>query len=155
MEHGSLPTLSRISPASQCCCSCARVCDTVGGDQRRVEIHLIAHPDDDQTEARRLLLEQFATFDAGKARCFLASDREHLLAVIEAGFGDFYDFNRVARSLLARRVLDRNSSSWGQHTAALRLQALARGRATRAALLGRAQAATRLQAVVRGWLVRA
>ena len=165
MEHGSLPTLSRISPASQCYnCSCARVCDTVGGDQRRVEIHLIAHPDDDQTDARRLLLEQFATFDAGKARCFLASDREHLLAVIEAGFGDFYDFNRVARSLLARRVFDRNSSSWedlwryeGQHyhTAALRLQALARGRATRAALLGRAQAATRLQAVVRGWLVRA
>ena len=81
---------------------CARV--TVGGDQRRVEIHLIAHPDDDQTEARRLLTEQFATFDAGKARCFLASDREHLLAVIEAGFGDFYDFNRVARGLLVRRV---------------------------------------------------
>ena len=74
----------------------------MGGDQRRVEIHLIAHPDDDQTDARRLLLEQFATFDAGKARCFLASDREHLLAVIEAGF--FYDFNRVARSLLVRRV---------------------------------------------------
>ena len=89
-----------------------RACVTVGGDQRRVEIHLIAHPDDDQTEARRLLTEQFATFDAGKARCFLASDREHLLAVIEAGFGDFYDFDRVARSLLARRVFDRNSSSW-------------------------------------------
>ena len=77
---------------------------TVGGDQRRVEIHLIARPDDDQTEARRLLTVQFATFDAGKAQCFLASDREHLLAVIEAGFGDFYDFNRVARSLLVRRV---------------------------------------------------
>ena len=164
MEH-ALPTLSRLSPASQCCCSCARVCVTVGGDQRRVEIHLIAHPDDDQTEARRLLLEQFATCDAGKARCFLASDREHLLAVIEAGFGDFYDFNRVARSLLARRVFDRNSSSWDLLKAstnvdrepanlALRLQALARGRSTRAALLGRARAATRLQAAVRGWLVR-
>ena len=163
MKH-ALPTLSRLSPASQCCCSCARVCVTVGGDQRRVEIHLIAHPDDDQTEARRLLLEQFATFDAGKARCFLASDREHLLAVIEAGFGDFYDFNRVARSLLARRVFDRNSSSWDLLKAstnvdrepanlALRLQALARGRSTRAALLGRARAATRLQAAVRGWLV--
>eukprot|EP00964_Phaeocystis_antarctica_P095910 scaffold62300_cov75-Phaeocystis_antarctica.AAC.1 len=73
----------------------------VGGDQRRVEIHLIAHPDDDQPEARRLLKKQFASFDAGKARCFLASDRERLLAVIEAGFGDFHDFNRVARSLSA------------------------------------------------------
>ena len=80
------------------------VCVAVGGAQERVEIHLIAHPDDDQTEARRLLTEGFATFDAGKAQCFLAKDREHLLAVIEAGFGDFYDFNRVARSLLVRRV---------------------------------------------------
>ena len=76
----------------------------MGGDQKRVDIHLIAHPDDDQTEARRLLTEQFATFDAGKARCYLASDREHLLAVVEAGFGDFFDFNRVARSLLVSRL---------------------------------------------------
>ena len=76
----------------------------MGGDQERVEIHLIAHPDDDQTEARGLLTKQFATFNAGKARCFLASDREHLLAVIEAGFGDFDDFNRVARNLLASRL---------------------------------------------------
>ena len=89
-------------------CSCA--CATVGGDQRRVEIHLIAHPDDDQTEARRQLTEQFATFDAGKAQCFLAKDREHLLAVIEASFGDFYDFNRIARSLLASRLHDELSS---------------------------------------------
>ena len=80
-----------------------RVCVQVGGDQERVEIYLIAHPDDDQTESRILLTEQFATFDAGKAQCFLASDREHLLAVIEAGFGDFDDFNRVARNLLASR----------------------------------------------------
>ena len=82
------------------------MCVAVGGAQERVEIHLIAHPDDDQTEARRLLTAQFATFDAGKAQCFLASDREHLLAVIEAGFGDFYDFNRIARSLFASRLHD-------------------------------------------------
>ena len=99
MGHSSLPPISRLSVLLFVC-----ACVTVGGDQRRVEIHLIAHPDDDQTEARRRLTEQFATFDAGKAQCFLASDREHLLAVIEAGFGDFYDFNRVARSLLVRRV---------------------------------------------------
>jgi hypothetical protein len=78
----------------------------VGGDQGRVEIHLIAQPDDDQTEERRLLTEGFATFDAGKAQCFLAKDREHLLAVIEAGFGDFDDFNRVARSLFESRLHD-------------------------------------------------
>ena len=84
---------------------------TVGGDQGRVEIHLIAHPDDDQTEARRLLTEQFAAFNAGKARCFLASDREHLLAVIEAGFGDFDAFNRITRNLLASRLHDELSLS--------------------------------------------
>ena len=82
----------------------------MGGDQGRVEIHLIAHPDDDQTEARRLLTEGFATFDAGKAQCFLAKDREHLLAVIEASFGDFYDFNRLARNLLTSRVRNALSS---------------------------------------------
>ena len=89
-------------------CSC--VCHTVGGDRERVEIYLIAHPDDDQAKARRLLTEQFSTFNAGKARCFLASDREHLLAVIEASFGDFYIFNRVARNLLASRLHDELSS---------------------------------------------
>ena len=83
----------------------------MGGDQERVEIHLIAHPDDVQTEARRLLTEQFATFDAGKAQCFLARDREHLLAVIEAGFGDFDDFNRVARNLFVSRLHDELVSS--------------------------------------------
>ena len=69
----------------------------MGGAQDRVEIYLIAHPDDDQAEARGLLMEEFATFDAGKARCFLPSDREHLLAVIEAGFGDFDTFPRRAQ----------------------------------------------------------
>ena len=91
--------------------SFVRICyHTVGGAQERVEIHLIAHPDDDQTEARGRLTEQFATFDAGKAQCFLASDREHLLAVIEAGFGDFYDFNCVARS---RRSADLQGAAPG------------------------------------------
>ena len=83
------------------------MCMTYGGAQERVEIYLIGHPDlslRSQIESRCLLTEQFATFDAGKARCFLASDREHLLGVIEAGFGDFHDFNRVARNLFASRI---------------------------------------------------
>ena len=82
----------------------------VGGDQERVEIHPNCHPDDDQTEARLLLMGQFATFDAGKAWCFLARDRDQMLAVIEAGFGDFDDFNRVARNLLASRLHEKMSS---------------------------------------------
>ena len=101
---------------------CVRV--PVGGAQERVEIYLNAHPKKDQTEARRLLTVQFATFDAGKAQCFLASDREHLLAVIEAGFGDFYDFNRVARNLFARR-LARNKAVKNWHKAFAVVQTVA------------------------------
>ena len=115
LEH---PTLSTIEGPLFCAslshslpvCLCYT---TVGGALGRVEIHLIAHPDDDQREARRRLTEQFASFDAAKAQCFLAKDREQLRAVIEAGFGDFDDFNRIARSLLVRRVLPRrDSGSW-------------------------------------------
>ena len=89
---------------------------TVGGDQERVEIHLIARPDDDPTEARRLLTVQFATFDAGKSRCFLASDRQRLLAVVEAGFGDF-DEPSSRRAIIAL-------ADAPQHVADLELQPL-------------------------------
>ena len=61
-------------------------------------------------------MKQFATFDAAKAQCFLARDREHLLAVIEAGFGDFHDFNRVARNLLASRLHENISSRRSIHS---------------------------------------
>ena len=76
----------------------------VGGTEERVEIHLISNSDTDQADywlTRRLLRQQFATFDAAKAQCFLTSDREHLLAVIESGFGDCTGFNRVACSIFA------------------------------------------------------
>ena len=76
----------------------------VGGTEERVEIHLISNSDTDQADywlTRRLLRQQFATFDAAKAQCYLTSDREHLLAVIESGFGDCTGFNRVARSIFA------------------------------------------------------
>ena len=87
-------------------CPNCRVRVAVGGAEERVELHLIANPDQDQKEARRLLMQRFATFDAAKAQCFFARDRDRLLAVIEASFGDFYDFNRVVRKLFAKRVSD-------------------------------------------------
>ena len=42
-------------------------------------------------------------FDASKARCFLTKDRERLLAVIEAGYGDLHAFNVEVRLLLSPR----------------------------------------------------
>ena len=44
----------------------------------------------------------FDKFDAARANCFLSKDRHHLLAVIEAGFGDINAFNyRVQAVVLA------------------------------------------------------
>lgn len=42
-----------------------------------------------------------SVFDAAKAQCYLPQDRQKLLAVIEAGFGDLVPFNRVVRGLLS------------------------------------------------------
>ena len=38
-------------------------------------------------------------FDASKAKCFLRSDRERLLGVIEAAFGDCTPFNALVRDI--------------------------------------------------------
>ena len=42
-----------------------------------------------------------AAFDAAKAQCFLDKDRQKLLGVIEAGFGDLVPFNALVRNILA------------------------------------------------------
>ena len=46
------------------------------------------------------LLTDLDRFDASKAQCFLRSDRERLLAVIEAAFGDCTPFNKLVRGIL-------------------------------------------------------
>ena len=45
------------------------------------------------------IYSELARFDAAKADCFLANDRQKLLAVIEASFGTFHPFNSQVRSL--------------------------------------------------------
>jgi len=50
------------------------------------------------------VLERFEAFDAQQCECFLATDRERLLGVIEAGFGSFSTFNALARKMLLDRV---------------------------------------------------
>jgi hypothetical protein len=42
-----------------------------------------------------------ASFDTARAQCYLQRDRQHLLAVIEAGFGDLLPFNQSVRTLFA------------------------------------------------------
>ena len=76
----------------------------MGGSRDRIEIDLIASPDKNRTEARQELRAKLATFDAANAECFLEKDRQRLLAVIEAGFGNFHDFNVAMRGIFDERV---------------------------------------------------
>ena len=43
-------------------------------------------------------------FEASKAQCFLKHDRERLLAVVEASFGDLSPFDKAVRKLLVAKV---------------------------------------------------
>ena len=62
-------------------------------------------------KARKTVAAQFAKFDAATAECFLAKDREKLFAVIEAGFGDFVEFNKLMRKIFAARVSETRGKS--------------------------------------------
>ena len=75
----------------------------MGGAKERIEIHLIANPDQNQAAAKKELTAQLATFNAAEAQCFKQEDRQRLLAVIEAGFGNFSDFNKGVRSMFELR----------------------------------------------------
>jgi len=46
---------------------------------------------------------ELATFDASKAQCFKAEDRERLLGIIESSFGDFGTFNATVRKIFVKR----------------------------------------------------
>ena len=53
------------------------------------------------------LYKKLATFDAGKALCYLEGDRQRLLAIIEASYGDCRDFNAAAQDLFTERLEER------------------------------------------------
>ena len=77
----------------------------MGGTRERIEVKMITHKDHTHpAAAKRELKRQFATFDAAKAECFLPKDKHRLLAVVEAGFGDFKVFNQHVRSIFDDRL---------------------------------------------------
>ena len=49
----------------------------------------------------QLLSNQFRGFDAADAKCYRPEDRQKILDVIVAGFGDIKEFNREVRNLLS------------------------------------------------------
>ena len=77
----------------------------MGGTRERIEVKTITHKDHtNPAAAKKELKKQFATFDAAKAECFLPKDKHRLLAVVEAGFGDFKVFNQRVRSIFDDRL---------------------------------------------------
>lgn len=53
---------------------------------------------------------ELARFDAAKAQCFLAKDRQKMLAVIEASFGTFEPFNSLVRGFFKESLAWREDS---------------------------------------------
>ena len=54
--------------------------------------------------SRANVLAAFGRFDAAEARCFLESDKQSLLSVLEAGFGSLDAFNEVIRQTFGGAV---------------------------------------------------
>lgn len=46
---------------------------------------------------------ELAAFDAAQAQCFKVEDRERLLSIIEAAFGNFGTFNAKVRNIFEER----------------------------------------------------
>ena len=70
----------------------------MGGSQDRIVLLTCSE------ESRANIRQKIAMFDAREAHCFLPEDRDHLLTVIEKGFGNFDAFNELVRGLLVDKV---------------------------------------------------
>ena len=66
----------------------------VGGAKERIQVH----PLSSSVEETQAL---FAKFRASSARCYKPRDRQHLLAVIESGFGDLKPFDKLVRGVFS------------------------------------------------------
>ena len=87
----------------------------MGGSRDRIDVLPIG----DDTLAQ--VEDRLRSFDAQHAKCFVEEDRERLLGIIEAGFGDYGAFNslvRVAllersRESICRRAWERQKQAFG------------------------------------------
>ena len=57
-----------------------------------------------QDAALASVLKRFEEFDVSTAECTVEKDKEHLLGVIEQGFGSFENFNELVRRTFVQRV---------------------------------------------------
>ena len=71
----------------------------MGGEKGGIDLEMISAA----SMARENMNKQLESFDAANAQCFLAKDRHKLLAVVEAGFGDFKEFNKLVRNVFKEK----------------------------------------------------
>jgi hypothetical protein len=69
----------------------------MGGERERMVLHPLEAGD-------AHLHYSLAHFDAEKAQCFLAKDRDKLLAVVQASFGTFGPFNKIVRGCFEKEL---------------------------------------------------
>ena len=84
---------SHFSPAQRCVVELF-VWLRVGGAKERIQVH----PLSSSVEETQAL---FAKFRASSARCYKPRDRQHLLAVIESGFGDLKPCDKLVRGVFS------------------------------------------------------
>ena len=72
-----------------------------GSPDRLTVIPLVG--DRSGTDTEQALRRNFTTFKASKAQCYDPNDKHRLLAVIESGFGNFVEFDRLVRNMFDER----------------------------------------------------
>ena len=75
----------------------------MGGTMDRVTVVALVE-DASGANSEEALRLNFASFQASKACCFDPNDKHRLLAVIESGFGDFLEFDRLVRSMFSQKT---------------------------------------------------
>jgi len=93
----------------------------MGGSLDRITVIPIDHEHGEQSEGEisDTMLERFKSFDAQHAKCFDENDRQHLLSIIETGFGDFRTFNEVVRhAFVSRCTMTKKESVFSASTCA-------------------------------------
>ena len=78
----------------------------MGGDVRRIDFVPISTTSDaapgsacDERAQASIINDQFSRFDVAEATCFLKSERETLLGIIESGIGSLDGFNDIVRNV--------------------------------------------------------
>ena len=99
----------------------------MGGDPSRVVLYPTTAAGTDAAENRLarvaravMTVNTLEQFDANQAQCFKTEEKEHMLGIIETGFGSLHEFNRVmqAHNCLEReRPRPRHSPSVPTHVA--------------------------------------